>query len=204
MTGTKTAAGHGKRYCGGKKRQGEGTCTRPPGWGTTHSGTGYCKLHGGSTPNQVKAAERRQAEDGARRILADFGTAAPVSNPLEALAQLAGEIVAVKDAFRAMVERLNSVRYSTDGGEQLRAEVALYERALDRSARILGDIARLGLDERLVKISERQASVVVGALNAALTAAGVAVGTEQRQLANAVLSRELRAGTASPTAGSTR
>lgn len=34
-------------YCGVKKRQGEGTCRRPAGWGTNHVGTGACKLHGG-------------------------------------------------------------------------------------------------------------------------------------------------------------
>lgn len=34
--------------CGAKRRQQEGSCTRPAGWGTTHAGQGRCKLHGGS------------------------------------------------------------------------------------------------------------------------------------------------------------
>lgn len=40
--------------CGAKKRTGEGTCTRPAGWGTDHVGTGRCKLHGGCTPRHSK------------------------------------------------------------------------------------------------------------------------------------------------------
>ncbi len=36
--------------CGAQKRQGEGVCTRPAGWGTDHAGYGSCKLHGGSKP----------------------------------------------------------------------------------------------------------------------------------------------------------
>lgn len=38
-----------RRYptCNARKRQGEGLCTRPAGWGTNHPGHGRCKLHGG-------------------------------------------------------------------------------------------------------------------------------------------------------------
>lgn len=36
--------------CGGKRRQQEGVCTRPAGWGTDHPGQGRCKLHGGANP----------------------------------------------------------------------------------------------------------------------------------------------------------
>jgi hypothetical protein len=33
--------------CGAKKHNSTDTCARPAGWGTTHPGTGRCKLHGG-------------------------------------------------------------------------------------------------------------------------------------------------------------
>lgn len=39
-------------FCGGKRRQGMGTCTQAAGWGTSHPGQGRCKLHGGSNPIQ--------------------------------------------------------------------------------------------------------------------------------------------------------
>jgi len=47
--------------CGAKKRQGEGNCARPAGWGTDHVGFKQCKLHGGSTTNGGKAAEKERA-----------------------------------------------------------------------------------------------------------------------------------------------
>jgi len=95
----------------------------------------------------------------------------PVDNPLAALAGLAGEIVTVKDIFRERVARLQeeSWRYQDDkGGEQLRAELALYERALDRSARVLADIARLKIDERLAAITEAQGQMVAAVIVAVL------------------------------------
>lgn len=65
------------------------------------------------------------------------------------------------------------IRYRGGAGEQLRAEVALYERAMDRLGKFLSDFGRLRVDERLAKISERQADTVIGAIEAALNAAGV-------------------------------
>lgn len=55
-------------FCGGKKKQGEGTCTRPSGWGTSHAGSGKCKLHGGSTPSGMKSAQREVATKLARTL----------------------------------------------------------------------------------------------------------------------------------------
>lgn len=148
-------------------------CAHPAGWGTDHPGIGRCKNHGGSTPNHRRAAAREQARRTAQEALELLGRegVTPVANPLEALANLAGEIVATKDIFRERVAQLREEawRYSdAKGGEQLRAEIAMYERALDRSARVLADIARLKIDERLTAITEQQgqmlASVVVAVL----------------------------------------
>lgn len=53
-------------YCGAKKRQGEGNCTRPAGWGTDHVGQGRCKLHFGNNPikhgrySSIKRADFRE------------------------------------------------------------------------------------------------------------------------------------------------
>jgi hypothetical protein len=55
---------------------------------------------------------------------------------------------------------LDSLRYETEFGEQLRSEVALFERAPDRCEPVLVAMARLNLDERLIRISEAQAHLV--------------------------------------------
>lgn len=164
--------GHDGALCGAKKRQSEGTCTQVAGWGTDHVGDGPCKLHGGNTKAHRSAADVRQVETGARRALADLGVTTPVTDPLLELQRLAGEIVAFKDALRSMVERLNSVRYDGPVGEQIRGEIVVYERAMDRAARVLRDMASLKIDERLVqiqsRISETQGHAIAAVIRAIL------------------------------------
>ncbi len=63
MAGDRGGEGRDSSKCGGATRgvRGGGKCTRPAGWGTDHVGVGRCKLHGGSTPNHVVAAQRVMA-----------------------------------------------------------------------------------------------------------------------------------------------
>lgn len=165
--------GHDSRHCGARKRQGEGTCTRPAGWGTQHQGTGRCKLHGGATTAQTTGAERVRAEAETRAVLADLDVA-PVDDPLRALLDLAGQTLAWQQATAALVNRLDGVRYSgMNGAEQLRAEVGLYERAMDRASSVLSAIARLNIEDRVARVTARQVDVVTGAVVAGLTAAGL-------------------------------
>ncbi|MGK5728934.1 hypothetical protein [Streptomyces sp. URMC 124] len=157
-------------------------------------GLTVCRYHGGNSRQSQAAAERRRAEAAveaqARRTLAQLG-AAPVENPLTALAELAGEILAFKTALAERVNDLSSIRFSTEYGEQVRAEVSLYERAMDRAVNVLGTIARLNIDERLAAISERQAQAVITAIDAALAQAGV-TGPAAAE-AKRVAARRLRA-----------
>lgn len=99
MTTTNPAADH-ERYCNGPKRQTEGTCTRPAGWGTTHVGVGRCKLHGGSTPSHVAAGQRALAERAART----YGVPRVV-NPIQAMVELmhdsAGHVAWLRDMVQA-------------------------------------------------------------------------------------------------------
>ena len=178
--------GHGHPCCGAKKRQGEGTCQRPAGWGTDHLGFGPCRTHGGNTKNHRTAALREQAE----RVLADLN-APPVDNPLTELARITGQVVAWKDGLADRVNELHSIRYSTDGGEQLRAEVALFERALDRCERFLTAMARLNIDERLARIEQQQADLVTYAVTVTLEELGLP--TEQQAEARRGVARHLRA-----------
>jgi len=117
-----------------------------------------------------RKATERQVEHQALAELARRGVT-PVDNPLTALAELAGEVLAVKNIFRDRLAALDAEQWrhsGQDGAEQLRAEVALYERALDRSARVLADIARLKIDERLTAITEEQAHTLVAILTTVL------------------------------------
>lgn len=83
---------------------------------------------------------------------------------------LAGEAVALIDVTRRLVNDLSSLRFSTLTGEHLRAEVALYERALGRAEKFCHNLAKLDLAVRRVRLSERQADMMASVLEAALAA----------------------------------
>ncbi|MFF7840413.1 HGGxSTG domain-containing protein [Streptomyces ossamyceticus] len=159
-------ASMGRRRCTARRTDGNPCGNRPL------KGQSVCKFHGGAAPQSKAAAVRRQVEAEARQVLAELGVS-PVGDPLEALLKLAGQVIAWQEATAALVNQLDSIRYQAGSGEQLRAEIVLYERAMDRAIQVLSAIARLGIDERLVRVTERQADALIGALNAALVAAGV-------------------------------
>jgi len=139
MTAGQSGAGHDRSRCGARKRQPPyGPGTLPAGWGTDHVGSGRCRLHGGSTRSQRKAAAAEAAEEQAQAALARLDVR-PVDNPLAELQLLAGQVLAWKDAIGQMVNKLDSLRYETEFGEQLRSEVALL------SARWTGASASLSL-----------------------------------------------------------
>lgn len=102
-----------------------------------------------------------------------------VENPLLVLQEIAGEAQAWKVAIGERVQQLlhdDTLRYATDGGEQIRGEILLWERAIDRVTQILAMIAKLNIDERLVKIAEGQKEMILAALEAGLAAAGLTAG----------------------------
>lgn len=179
-------ASTGRRRCSARRTDGEPCGNRPL------KGQSVCKFHGGGAPQAKAAAVRRQVEVEARQVLAELGVS-PVADPLEALLKLAGQVLAWQEATAALVNGLeDGIRYrGANGAEQLRAEISLYERAMDRAVAVLSAIARLNIDERLVAVTERQADAVIGAINAALAAAGV--DGEQAEQARRAAARHLRA-----------
>lgn len=97
-------------------------------------------------------------------------------DPLDELLHVAGEVRAFKERIAKLVRDLQDdmLRYESDkGGEQLRAEVAVYERSLKQYGDLLVKIARLNIDERQMRITERQAAIVEGLVTGALADIGV-------------------------------
>lgn len=97
----------------------------------------------------------------------------PVGNPLEVFAELAGTVRGWMQTMEALVADLNSPGYAALTGEQVKAEVQLFERAMDRANNVLSTYARLNIDDRLARITEAQQFMVMQAIEAALSAAGV-------------------------------
>ncbi len=166
---------HDSRHCGGKKKQGEGLCTRPAGWGTDHVGAGRCKLHGGCAPSGSKSGRDELVERQVREL---FGKvvpeSTPVDNPLAAYATFAGRVMAWMELLDALLGDLRTVGYEHEkAGEQIRAVVQLYERSMSLANTVLSSYARLKIDERLAAISEAQKTVIIRAIEAALEEAGL-------------------------------
>jgi hypothetical protein len=133
-----------------------------------------CRMHGGINPTTGAKRAEVIAE---RQVAAIIGRLdiEPVEDPLTALKMLAGEALAWKDVLATVVSDLTVIRYRTDNAEQIRGEVAIFERAMDRCASILGMIAKLKIDERLATISEQQAALLTQALFASYEAAGLPI-----------------------------
>lgn len=182
MTTPSKAAGRDttcdKNHCHGRRRQAPGeVCHRPAGWGTEHPGIGACKLHGGSTKNHQTAAKTEMTRRAAAQWVRD---AAPITNPAEALLNVASEINGFKDylADRVSEIRAESWRYSGAQAEQLRAEISLYERALDRTARVLVDVNKLDLEAKRDAFNQQHGALLAGAVQRILDALDL---TEQQR-----------------------
>lgn len=151
-----------------------------------------CYTHGGAARQVKAAAQIRLVEQEARTTfgrLTDNST--PVTNPLTALSDLAGHAKSWMEFLAGKIADLQRLAYeSPTGGEQIKGEIVLFERAMDRLNTVLATVARLNIDERLVAISEKQADMVIAALNAGLDAAGV--GKDMRAVAKQAAARHLK------------
>lgn len=148
-----------------------------------------CDRHGGLAPQVRAAAAARQMEDQARRLIGD--SFEPLADPIRTLLERASEAEAFRAAVVGLVNNLRSLEtWSEATGSQIRAEVMLYERALDRVARLCIEIVKLGLEERLVRVRESEARALAEALDYAL---GVAdLSAEQAQTVKRETAARLR------------
>lgn len=173
--------------CGAKTRSGE------PCKAYAIAGGTRCRMHGGAAPQVKQAAAERLVDQQARRALEGISEFTAVDNPLAELSLLAGRARQWMNVMAERVAELERFRYTTmTGGEELRAEVALYERAMDRTAKMLEGIAKLNIDERLSVIREQQVERILAAVEAALAHVGV-TDIDQLNEARAVAGRHLTA-----------
>lgn len=179
-----TACGwRGRNYLDEPCRKCGGEVQRRPCTQHARKGMTVCNSHGGNAPQNVHAAGRREhqrlAREQAADSLAKVGVT-PIGDPLDALAQIAAEAVALKDHFADLVAELEKSMAFTDrqGDQKLDARVALYERALDRSHRFLADWVRLGFEDRKVQLDEIRTARVVAFVRGVLADHGIDTGAD--------------------------
>lgn len=179
--------------CAGHNREGK-PCGRNPA-----EYQRVCDRHGGKSPQALKQAARRkaaaivtqayQAEEGT--YLAAEGIE-PIADPVLELGKLAAEAVHWKNMLGAKVNQLvDLVTTNKEGTEQLQAEITLYERAIDRTAKLLQLLIAAGFEERRVKIDEQTAHVFNTVMAAVLDKLGLTQA--QLEMAPALILQELNA-----------
>ena len=122
---------------------------------------------------QVKHVEAQVVEAKARKLFGKLELIAPVHNPLEAYAAFAGRVVGWMQTLDELIHDLSTPGYAGLTGEQIRAEVQLFERALALCNTVLSTYAKLNTDERLVRIDEAKLAMFNAALDAGLAAVGI-------------------------------
>lgn len=133
------------------------------------AGADVCRMHGGSAPQVRRAARRRLAIAEATKELADLDYA-PVTDPAGELADVAGQAKALMGwAAARVVELHNEIDYrDAHDVDQVKAVVGVYERAIDRTGRLMDICARLGIEQRRVALEEATADLIFTAIGLAV------------------------------------
>lgn len=185
--------GHGQPgKCNAQRRQANARCKKPAGWGTDHVGWGRCRLHGGNTSSHRASASARSTTAEARAMLERLGEPQPIGDPVEALLHHAAKTLAYEDVIRERLAELHEwSALDIALVDREKSMVREYGAALDRSARVLEGLARLGLDERLTRVREIQALRLVDAVGKVLSHPDLALTPELQRQGRAILAAEL-------------
>jgi hypothetical protein len=161
-------------------------------------GLKVCVAHGGNSPNAKAKAAKVVTEQKARKKLGRLNVV-PVEDPLTQLQILGGKATAWMDVCEDHMAELERMRYSTEGGEHIRGEVQLFVGALEQCRKVLVDIARLNIDQRLAAIEEEKLNLVTDALGRVLHEMGLS--KDQQREARLGLVRHLRVIPGRPSGG---
>lgn len=150
-------------------------------------------MHGGRAPQVSRAAARRVAEAKAAGVLAAL---VPADTP--PVTDVAGELVALAgDWSRPEPQRGRWSNASTRSPGTRAAQVELWLALVDRCSRLLADMARLGIEDRVAAITERTGETIVAVIERTMAwiFAELAAGATPADVADRwrpIIARELR------------
>jgi hypothetical protein len=188
MTAATIDPGRDSKYCGANKRQGEGTCARPAGWGTDHPGIGKCKLHGGGTQSHKAAAKTEMA----RQAVVTYGLPRKISPDaalLEEVWRTAGHVQWLSE----LVQLADPGSLTQRGEQGVVTEsvwVKLYRDERAHLVAVSKAAIAAGIAERQVRVAEQQGALLAGAVNRILD--GLNLTKQQRALVPQVVPAALR------------
>lgn len=184
--------------CSGHTRAGK-PCGQPP-----MAGQRVCRMHGGKSPQALAKAEERQVEAAAEeeisKLWPGLADAAAVKDPIDLLARTGGALEQMAEVIGKRVNELEGKLGAGKARSQLRAEVVLLDRVLDKIVKVGEVLARLDIKSRSVELEQARAEIVLRSLASgmeALASAGVGeLSVEQRRAFEAGFIGELRRQTA--------
>lgn len=149
-------------------------------------GGNICNVHGGNAGGPARtAAVAKVIDNGVVDRLGEIMSAngdkllkpAPIEDPFAELLSTVAEVKALKDIMRDQVHELiakRQMRYQhKQAGEQLRVEILVYERAIERLITGLVAVSKLKIEDRMAGIREAQLRMLEHALDQALEDSGV-------------------------------
>lgn len=141
--------------CAGHRKSDGAPCRRHH-----RPGLDVCRVHGGMSPRAVVVTERYLAAREAVASLADVQVIA-IDDPLSELAAVAAEFRAMQRHMANEVAQLESWTGPNHLGEEVfNVRVTMLRQLMADVSRLLTDWVRLGFDERMVAMHERQADLV--------------------------------------------
>lgn len=154
-------------------------------------GATVCDFHGGKSRQAKRKAASRLAAAHAAEFLRDQEVR-PIEDPIAELLHLTAEVRANYEFLRDNVAQLHVSDWEHVDDKralQLSVYVEAMERAQERTGKFLTEMIRLGLEERMVQISEKLADEVFAALDRTLAA--VELEPDTRSHLRLVLAEEL-------------
>lgn len=173
--------------CGAKKRNGD-LCRLFAGQGTSHKGSGRCKLHGGATPTQEKHVVKMELQ----QRMVTLGEPVEDVTALGALLQELYQSTGHCGWLRRQIADMSQSQIATVEGQAI---IRLYDGERDRKVRIARLAIESGVDEARILVMEKQCMVLGEALSRACDTAGLSAPLRKR--VGAALREEL-AGVTTP------
>ena len=184
-----------KKVCGAKTPN--GPCQQWKGFKTSHPGTGRCNRHGGSTPNQTKAADQEIVEARMRTYGAPIETD-PLTAILQEVARSAGHVAWLESKIAGLRDGVQTKR----GGEAI-IEVTMFgkkptvwmklyqdERAhLARASKVALDN---GVAEKMLDVMKQNGRALGEFVAAVLHDNELGLTTEQLKAAPGVVQRHMQ------------
>jgi hypothetical protein len=174
-----------RALCEAKLRTAIGTCRKGAGWGTDHLGFGRCSLHAGNTRNHILHSAQLEAQALSQRVMGVSVHIEP-EDALQVCINLThGEIlycdkrIAELDDTTATVatsserqhqelDRFGDVHelrdHTTESTALLHVWITTRQGAVDRLARYSKMALDAGVEERRVRLDERQTELIAGAV----------------------------------------